>query len=67
MSEEKEQFTGEKLKELRKKYGLTQKELADKIGTEQTRISEWETNTKKINKLTSFAFSKLFEELRKKN
>ena len=67
MSKDTTTFTGEKLKELRKKFKLTQQELADKIGTEQTRISEWETNTKKINKLTGFAFSKFFEELEKKS
>jgi len=43
MNEEKEQFTGEKLKELRRKYGMTQKELAKKIGVVYSKVSEWET------------------------
>lgn len=31
-----------KLKEIRKKKGLSQKELADKVGTDQRIISRWE-------------------------
>jgi len=47
---EQEEFTGEKLKELRKKHNLTQKELAEKIDVAQTKISEWENEKHKISK-----------------
>lgn len=39
---EREEFTGEKLRELRKKHGLTQHQLAQEIGTVYSKISEWE-------------------------
>jgi len=42
MSEEKVLFTGEKLKELRKKHGLKQQEVADGLNVNRTKISEWE-------------------------
>ena len=33
---------GEKIKELRKEAGLSQRKLAEKIGTDQRNISAWE-------------------------
>lgn len=42
VSMEEIEFNAEKLKELRKKYGLTQKDLAKGIGTTQDLISKWE-------------------------
>jgi transcriptional regulator with XRE-family HTH domain len=50
MSEKKEQFTGEKLKELRKKHGLKQQEVADGIGAARERISQWENKVYPISK-----------------
>lgn len=35
---------GEKLKDLRKEKGLTQKQLADNIGQSQSTIFYWESN-----------------------
>lgn len=35
---------GEKLKELRSEKGLTQKQLADEIGSAQSAIAYWEAN-----------------------
>ena len=35
---------GDRLKELRIEHGLTQKELADKIGQAQSAITYWEKN-----------------------
>ncbi len=43
MSKETKQFTGEKLKELRKKHNLKQQEVADGLNVKRTKISEWET------------------------
>lgn len=49
--------TGQELKELRKKYSLTQKEIAESIGTDVSRISEWENDKFKI----SNSYQKLLE------
>jgi len=37
-------WNGEKIRALRQKLNLTQKELAEELGTRQQTISEWETN-----------------------
>jgi transcriptional regulator with XRE-family HTH domain len=59
MSEEKVLFTGEKLKELRKKHGLTQKQVAKGLDVSQAKISEWETGRyQSISK----AYQKLLEQ-----
>lgn len=34
---------GDNLKTLRKKRGLTQQELADKVGTNRVNVTKWET------------------------
>ena len=39
--------TGERIKKARKKYGLTQKELAKKLGTTQANISQYEVGNRK--------------------
>ncbi|AYB36944.1 helix-turn-helix domain-containing protein [Brevibacillus laterosporus] len=36
---------GERLKEKRKEYKWTQKEIADKLGVDNTTVSKWESNT----------------------
>ena len=43
-------MTGKELKELRKKYNLTQKEVAEGINASQVRISQWENNVYTISK-----------------
>ncbi len=43
-------MTGKKLKELRKKYNLTQREVAEGINANQVRISQWENNVYTISK-----------------
>jgi len=59
MSQEKDPFTGEKLKELRKKYGLKQKQVAKGLDVSQAKISEWETGRyQSISK----AYQKLLEQ-----
>lgn len=60
-----EEFTGKDLKELRKKYKLTQKELAKNVGTEQSRISEWENEVSIIPNMAKYAFSAFFGSLEK--
>ena len=37
----------EKLKMLRKKKGLTQQELADKVGTKRVNVTKWESGNSK--------------------
>jgi DNA-binding transcriptional regulator YiaG len=37
-------WDGDKIRELRRQLNLTQRELADELGTRQQTISEWETN-----------------------
>ena len=48
-------MTGQDLKKLREIANLTQKELADKLGTSHPRISDWETGKRKI----SIAYQKI--------
>ena len=36
---------GKRIKELRQNNGITQKQLADKIGVVQSAVSQWETGT----------------------
>ena len=60
---------GDNLKELRKIYGLSQKDFATKMETTQQRVSEWESNKidpslyniVKILKLYSITFEELIE------
>lgn len=46
-----------KIKKMRKKRGLTQKELAERIGVRQKDISRWESNVynPKVDKLLLIA------------
>ena len=48
------------LKELRKSANLTQKELAKKLGYEQTIVSMWEKGTREPNIETLIDLSKIF-------
>lgn len=62
----KEEFTGEKLKFLRKKYGLKQQEVADNIGSARERISEWENKKYPISKAYQRLLSIYFKNLEEK-
>ena len=55
---------GAELKLLRQKFNLKQQELADKIGTKQQRISEWE-NGANISPVYQRVLSEVFEKLKK--
>ena len=46
-------MTGEELKNLRKKYGYTQKSLAEELEMERVRITQWETGAKVMGHITS--------------
>jgi transcriptional regulator with XRE-family HTH domain len=65
MSQEKEPFTGEKLKELRKKYGLTQVELGEELNIQQEMISRWET-TNTISKVYRNILKNFFNRIEKR-
>lgn len=56
-------MTGEQLKKMRLEAGLTQEELAEKIGTYKTVISRWENGRSNIassyQKLIEIIFSEL--------
>lgn len=59
-------MTGQELKELRLKYNLTQTQVADGIGTDYTRVSEWENGKVKMSNITSKALELFFRDLEKK-
>jgi len=40
---DRQQWDSHRIQSLRRHLGLTQRELADKLGTRQQTISEWET------------------------
>jgi len=40
---DRQQWDSQRIQALRRHLGLTQRELADKLGTRQQTISEWET------------------------
>ncbi|MDX1903791.1 MAG: helix-turn-helix transcriptional regulator [Thermonemataceae bacterium] len=52
-------MNGQELKTLRKKAGLTQKELAEKLGTSVSVVSKWENGKHAI----SLAYEKLIKLL----
>lgn len=54
---------GEELKELRKKYNLTQKDLGKEIGVSDTKISQWENSVHKISNAYVLHLKALFERL----
>ena len=55
-------MNGQELKELRLKAGMTQEELAKKLGTFKQKISNWENGIHKISRLYELAIRKIFSE-----
>lgn len=64
MSTDNTLFTGEKLKELRKKHKMTQLELSKETGITRTKLSEYE-NGAKISKSMSVLLKLFFEKKEK--
>jgi DNA-binding transcriptional regulator YiaG len=60
-----EVMNGEELKILREKYNLTQKEVAEAIETDVSRISEWENNRFKISKSYQKLLTSFFDKFKK--
>lgn len=63
---DKEVFTGNKIKTLRKKYNLTQKDLAKEIGTTSSKVSQWETGFHKISKSYQYILNDFFVKIKYK-
>jgi transcriptional regulator with XRE-family HTH domain len=55
-------MTGQELKLLRQKHNLTQKEVAEAIGTNFNRISEWELGKFKISKAYQILLETYFKK-----
>ncbi len=52
-------MTGKEIKELRKKYKLTQQALADKLGVHQVTVAEWEAGRKRPSNLAKRQLKRL--------
>lgn len=52
-------FTAQEIKELRKKLGTTQQELADKVGVDRVTVARWETKQKKPSQLARRQLARL--------
>lgn len=59
--ENEEEITGEKLRELRKKFGLTQQEVSKETGITRSKLSDYE-NGAKMNKSMAVLLSLYFEK-----
>jgi transcriptional regulator with XRE-family HTH domain len=55
--------TGKELRDYREKLGLTQKELADKLGVAMNTVSRWELEERKIPEFLSLALKTVEREL----
>jgi len=58
-----ENLTGKEIKEIRKKFKMTQQELADKLGVHQVTIARWETNHKHPSNLALRQLARLKRKL----
>ena len=52
-------FTAKEIKELRKKLGITQQELADRIGVDRVTVARWETEQKRPSQLARRQLARL--------
>lgn len=59
-------MTGQEVKELRKKRGLTQQELADIIGVDRVTVARWEIGEKKPSNLAKRQLSRLAKKVNTK-
>jgi len=53
---------GERFKEARKQCGLSQKQVAEKLGIEQSNISDWENNVSRPEYENLIALARLYNE-----
>ena len=53
---------GKKFKELRKQSGLTQKQVAEKLGIKQSNVSDWENNVSRPEYENLIKLAQLYEE-----
>lgn len=53
---------GERFKEARKQCGLSQKQVAEKLGMEQSNISDWENNVSRPEYENLIALARLYNE-----
>jgi len=58
---------GNELKLWRKKWGITQVELARELGTHQVTIARWETGARKIPFLLPLALEALVNRMKEEN
>lgn len=54
-------MTGAELKALRKKYGYTQKSLAEELELRRESITEWETGAREMGNITTKMFEFFFK------
>lgn len=59
------EITGEKLRELRKKFGLTQQDLGDELGIRRSSIARWEKGDREITIPYQKLFNYFFRDLEK--
>jgi len=52
-------FTAQGIKELREKLGMTQQELADKVGVDRVTVARWETEQKRPSQLARRQLARL--------
>ena len=52
-------MAGQEIKKLRKRLGMTQQELADKIGVDRVTVARWETEQKKPSNLAKRQLARL--------
>lgn len=57
---------GSELKILREKFNLTQQQVADAIGTNVSRVSDWENDKHKMSKAYVTIITSFFSDLEKK-
>ena len=57
-------MTGKEVKELRKKLGYTQQELADKIGVDRVTVAYWENGMKHPSNLAMRQLARLAKKVK---
>ncbi len=60
-------MTGSELKQWRKKWGITQVELARMLGTHQVTVARWETGVRKIPFLLPLALEALENRMKEES